>query len=672
MSYWWDLHAKRRKGLDRQAGAFAILYAVLVVVLISIGAIVVDIAAVREDRRADRAAADSAALGGVELLDYTTLSGPQPYQACVRAWAYLSSTLNITTPTGACDAFIVFDKVLALNNYTNPVTYCQSPDVEIDTPPQTVGTRTITISWPVPSTAALLTSNDIAPGSLSQTPNTAASPGPTNTDGFTNGCDKLGVTIGQSQSFGLAAAIGASGTTTFDHSVARVLPEKGAPKDIAALNVLQDDCETLTAKGGGKGGFVFVGPVLDSNNNAIAPGVIAVESTGNACSGGSTAIDVTGNNEICASSTAVTVTSCIGDGVILSHALDPGGSNAYSGNASQLAPTPRAEGGINGWVPVTRLYGCDALSNCQAPVPNYIQNLATAYGGSGVPTAFYSGSQAPYIDPYGKTWVDQSATLCPKSVISSVVVVPAGYNYANCTVQIAASGAVIVQGGTLVIDGGIQNAGCLMMNVPFSPPAGWDPSTGCGSVIAGSGSQATTNPKPNHDAIVFIRGNSCPSSKCFDNSGVLAFPQTFVYSQANQPLNESSTQPTLWTAPDAGTYVSGTRTQLDSDCFVANDVNEDCVNSRFGRLVYWNEWLPSGNNVTTSPNVFAGQASLNVVGVFFTPRSAFKFTGGGSYGAAAAQFWSAYLAVAGGAQLGISPYEKFSVPSNGPNVVLIR
>jgi hypothetical protein len=652
---------RRRLGLaDPEEGVYAILYAILAVVLIGMAAIVVDFASVRQDRRLDRAAADNAALGGARLLDYSNLANVNPQQACLSAWDYLSNTLHISTPSGACGNFA---GVVGSSCWSGGITTMISDD-------RTVNGRTYRIAWPVPANAdnGFLTP-DLAPGNVSQPPNTATTPGSGNTDGYTNGCDKLGVAVFLNKSFGLGGALGYSGTSTQVHSVAKVVPNAGPPGNAAALNVLADDCETLTAKGGGSGGFVFVGPVLKDDGVTVdGPGVIAVESSARNCNGGNTAIDVTGGNVICASRSAVTATTCTGDGVILDHAMDAGMNNtaAYTGNAAQLRPTPIPEQGVEGYIPVTKHYGCNALPACQPPTPNFISQLVTAYGGSGKPSGAYTAGQSPYPSQVGQTFTDVSSLLCPGgSGITGVVPIPAGYNYASCTVKIASAGVVIVAGGTLVINGGIQNSGCFVMNAALSTCP-----TAADLDFIGT-PRVTTKIRPPADAQVFIRGNSCPAGKCFDNQGTLVFPQTFVYNKASsEPLNQAGTNLTLWTAPDAGAVDGSSRTTLDNLCkdSTTGVVSQTCVDSRFGRLTYWSEAALPTNN----PNVFVGQGNLNVVGVFFTPLAAFKFGGGSGYASAAAQFWSAYLTVGGGAQLGLSPIEKFSLPPLGPHLALIR
>ena len=647
---------RRRLSLqDPDAGVYAILYAVLCVILLGMAAVVVDFASLRSDRRTTRAAADSASIAGARLLDITN-SSAGPYGACLAAWDYLASTLRITKPAGVCSPF----------NGITLASYCSVATPTMITDDRTINRRTYRIAWPIPTGAdqGFLTP-DLAPGSINQPANTSATPGAGNTDGYANGCDKLGVAIFESGSFGLAGALGYTGTNTQVHSVARVLPQSGPQEDAAALNVLNTtQCESLVTTGNGK---VTVGPVLDNTGAVVSPGIIAVEAAGTAnCNGGNTVIDPTTGNgsRICAAATSIAAGTCDGAGEILSHAMDPGGvsSKAYNTAAvpASLQPTPTAEGGIRGYTPVTKRYGCNALSNCNSPTPNYIQLLVTAYGGSGMPSSTYSGTQAPLTTPAG-TFTDRSSVLCPGgSGVTGTVIIPSGYNYANCTLNIASNGKVLVAGGTLVVNGAILNSGCLVMNSNVST---------CPTAVSGTGAEVTSQVPPSADAIVYIRGNGCPNAACFHNDGTLVFPQTFVYMGGTSPLDQASTGLTLWTAPDAGTRTAGLTT-LDQACYdsTAGAVVDSCVNSRFGRLTFWSEYAAP----KTKPDNFAGQGALNVVGVFFTPAAYFNLTGGGGYTGAAAQFWADQLNVNGGANLGLSPFESFSIQSFGPRIVLIR
>jgi hypothetical protein len=212
--------------------------------------------------------------------------------------------------------------------------------------------------------------------------------------------------------------------------------------------------------------------------------------------------------------------------------------------------------------------------------------------------------------------------------VTNVRVLLPGNWYANCSITVKNGGTVIVQGGNLVVGGDIQvqSGGCFVMNSAVNT---------CPTAVRDAGTtQVTTFTPPASDSIIYLRNGS------IDTAGTLVIPQTFVYSRSssNHPVSVQSTQLTLWSAPGAGAVTSG-RTTLEQACFdpTKGEVVKACMNSRFARMAYWSDY-PTGK--TPAPNNFAGQGSLNVVGVFFTPRGYFNFTGGGSYAAASAQFWA--------------------------------
>ena len=79
-------------------GAFAVLYAIVVVAIVMTVAVVVDLSAMREDRRAEKLAADAAATAGAIKLN--ALAGTaNPNAACQEAWKYLK--LNLPGATSA-------------------------------------------------------------------------------------------------------------------------------------------------------------------------------------------------------------------------------------------------------------------------------------------------------------------------------------------------------------------------------------------------------------------------------------------------------------------------------------------------------------------------------------------------------------------------------------------
>jgi hypothetical protein len=372
-----------------------------------------------------------------------------------------------------------------------------------------------------------------------------------------------------------------------------------------------------------------------------------------------------------------TPSDCDGLGILLAHGLDgANAANTYSsaavagcppGSSATLCPVPSPENGTYRWNPVTKKFGCNTtnLNPCQlpaSPAPNHVALLEAAYGGSGVPTSVYAG-QAPYVNPYPigtSPWTTVPATACGN--VSTTVVLAPGNWYFNCAVNVKNGGALIVQGGNIVGDGDItvSSGGAFVVNTAVNAP----PIT-----TSGSGNQITTPVAPTSDEIIFLRNGT------ISTSGILVMPQTFVYSRStsNHPVNVNSTDLTIWTAPGAGAVNGSGRTTLEQACYdnVNAKVDEICMFSRFSRLVYWSDY-PAPQSGSGGPNNFAGQGALNVIGVFFTPRGYFNFTGGGAYAAAAAQFWADKLNVNGGASLGLIPDTKFAVEAPLGQVNLIR
>jgi hypothetical protein len=663
---------------ERESGAYAVLYAVLVVVLLGMGSIVVDVAGVRADRRDNRAGADSAVIGAGEYLN--PLTGVKPEKACERAWDYLRATLSNFKPALAgaeCDNFHT------LPGGVTPSVYCNTTLPALPTlirDERRVGNRSIIVAWPVPYSPTLAVDGnfltpDLAPGSVTQAFQASV-------DGSPQGCDRIGVAIIQDRRFGLASGIGFGGKRSSVHSVARFASDRGNKDQVAALNVLNPNtCNTLTAGGSGGDGFIIVGPQLDGTT-VVGPGLIAAESDGSdpgsECNG-KTVIDTNGTNSlICASSVRIVTgaADCDGLGKILSHALDPGGQKAFQMSdvtGGNVKPQPSPEGQPRGWHPVTKLFGCNTLTPCIEPgdvtpgQPNYIRNLVAALG-SGTPSDYLS-SQSPYTYAYTGTFTPRPEACPGGPGIKTVVQIPAGNNFVNCTIDIANGGTLIVKGGTLVVAGGISVAsgGCLVVNSAVSScPVAAD-------IIDKDKASATTAVPPIHDAIVYLRGTACSSTCGISDSGNMIMPQTFVYAaDPAKELSVDSTGITMWTAPGAGSEDANKRTPLERECLKSvpapPTVNKNCLNSRFSRLVYWSEYAAP----TTKPNVFSGQGQLSVVGVFFTPRAAFKFTGGSTYKAAAAQFWADSLLVTGNAKLGVSPDNRTAIESQLGAVLLIR
>lgn len=647
--------------------------------LLGLGAIVVDFASVRQDRRLDRSASDSAALGGAfYLLPDATVD---PLKACKTAWGYLNATLQLGLSSGSiasnCSSFSGLD-VPTLCNAT--------PSSEIDQD-VIIGTRTIRIAWPIPNTGGSGFLNaDIAPGNIAQPFDTSSKA----VDGSGEGCDRLGVAIFHHQDFALGSLLGSSGTDTQVHSVALASVTSNGTDVFAALNILNPiDCNTLRTTGAGK---VLVSATT-LNDGTLAPGTIAVESTakrtnpgsGNCSSNSDHVINANGSNSlVCANGSLYTTFTCdtVMKGVIYSRAKFTNPGNAYDLQdvlQGRLGPEPKVEPKVSGYTPVTKRYGCNLtrLPACVVPSgtqPNYVARLETAFDAN--PPTPYTATQAPYNTTYPYTGAFRNATaLGGCGTVSGTVTLPlkgvtvgaitsTGNWY--CPAGINVTGKLIVPQGNLVLQNGdlsVANGGCLIVNTTASA---------CTTTnIVGSGATVTTNPAPTAEAMVYLKGGNFAAA----NGSSFLMPQTFVYARGSSAgaISINATTVALWTAPGVGTRDSGTmRTTLETACYdsVKAAVNENCMNSRFGRLAYWSDF----NAPSTGPNkdTFQGGASsLFVVGVFFTPTAYFNLAGNSSL-PIISQFWADILDVNGGARLPLTPSESAAVPIEIGNVGLIR
>jgi hypothetical protein len=654
-------------------GVYAILYAVLVVVLLGMAALVVDIATLRADKRDGRTAADNAALAGAADLG----AGPwAPRAACDTAWRYALQTLGISSPTSACSGF--------------PVSATSCPSLQ--TLSATAGGVTIGVTWPVPRDNAAMTTPDGLPDGSSPRVFNAS------TDGSDAGCDRLAVTILRDRPLGLGAALGVAQGTSHAQSVARfsLVPKSKGP--VAALNILNlTDCKSLST--GGQGNIVV------NRSTSLTPGIIEVESAGTSgCSinNNKYVIDVSSNNNnrICASGPSQvpdTLGTCDGQGRIKVHALDSSTTApfAYVGSPGQvtagypLSPTPIAEGGYFQWDPVTADYGCYALPSttvtkaCSA-YPPYIKNLYTGmlaspptpYNGvgtysGGTYSSFTTLSDGVNLAPYGGLG---TFSCVQTNALTSSYYVPPGAWYVNCPdgnnqAGFQVKSNAIFGGGEVLFEGGVQvaaNGACLSVNTPLASLPLTASLLTCPTTTNPTNEQASTQPPPSREAIVFIRG-----SQGFTNGSsgtTILLPQTLVAQKAGGLLGLGGGAGTLlWTAPGGGT-VSGGHSTLDTLCTQAGTLDQTCLDSHFSKTAYWNETLTTGSETLS----IKGQGSLSLVGTFFAPRGDFVFSGQAPFYATNAQVWVDTLALSGITGLGLTPDTSLSFNPPEHSVALIR
>lgn len=258
-----------RRLQEEEHGAVLVLVTVILAVMIMMVALVIDISALRGDRRDSSKTADMASMAGV--LDLLPASGGDPELACQQSWAYLViNTPDIPNGEVANDGFC--GNLGGYENFT--LASCPTSAIEATT---TTGPYGVTITWPVPDDHPAMGDQAI--------------------DGDVDGhpCERLAVWLNRDREFGFAQVGGFTGATTGAPAVGRATVGGATPETVAL--VVLDPHGTRALCAAGKGG-VWVKSVEIAGETH--PGMISVDSdesvTGD-CDGevGDYAIYVQGN-----------------------------------------------------------------------------------------------------------------------------------------------------------------------------------------------------------------------------------------------------------------------------------------------------------------------------------------------------------------------------------------
>ncbi len=212
---------------DGDRGAYAVMYAVLSIALVGVVSVVVDLAALRLDRRIDRSAADAAAIAGAGQLGEL---GGSPQSACERAMDYIAANLNASREGGGCG---VFPEVSECNEDTG----LPSIPLSASWGEEEIGGRTVRIWWPVVNSNTLLTQPDVEAATSIGIAQPAQE-----SDGLP--CQRLGVEIFHERDFIFAGIFGLEGTATRSRSVGLALQHSAGDTPVPAVT-LGDDCPAL-------------------------------------------------------------------------------------------------------------------------------------------------------------------------------------------------------------------------------------------------------------------------------------------------------------------------------------------------------------------------------------------------------------------------------------------
>lgn len=608
------------------SGVYAILFAMLVVVILGTAAVVIDLATLRQSRGATRSAADSAVTAAAAKLNAQSPAASKPREACQAAWQYLRSSLSsLPDGSGNCSALPLTGTVC-----TTPIaaTYDVSPWV-------------VRITWPVPDKVGgldnpLMTKPDSAP---------AAPPQPVNSvvDGAADGCARIAVEVFQTNKIGFGAVFGVGDVPTRAASVARSVPKGDVSEDIAALNILEPtECEALTTSGQG---------AINVNGFGLRAGIIAIESDGRGgnCNGQKAVIHPNDNalNYIHANGADGTV----GGGLIESYAMNPnpvGEPTRAITNATRVSPAPTRLNSRSGKTPVTRLYDCTGSMVCLNGGGPYITNLKAAMGtGAAAPTT------VPATLGAWKTLPGPSVPTfnCQQPPSDPIVIVPVGNYWIDCGSPqgLKVGGTVIFEGGRIVTRDSVSvgTDGCLAINVV---------SATCPTAIPGTPTTpASMTPGPNGAAaLLYIGGTGTLST---GGQARLFMPQVFTFiNNGKTDLAGGSGSALFMTTPLA------TGTPLVATACTTSDLA--CSYGVFHKLVLWSEGTATHN--------IGGQSAMGLRGVLFTPNAPSNLSGQATSAQQNAQFWTRTLDVGGQAavHMAADPDAAIARPTYG--VALLR
>lgn len=246
----------RGRRIEEEGGAFIVIWALLLVGVMGMVAIVLDLSALRQDRRANRSVTDAAATAAAFSLGNET-----PLETCDQAWTFVARNLGFDPISG------VGASPCALGS-PSPFGRTACTGATAGEVQKTVGAYTITIKSPVPNNDPIFMRASSAGGDKVQ-----AYFAPT--DG-TDPCRRVGVRVQQDRTPTFGRVFDPTPKRTESHSVALYVSTKGPGADAPALIALNmTDCLTINANTG----------LIQATNNGTKAAIMRADSNGSECLG---------------------------------------------------------------------------------------------------------------------------------------------------------------------------------------------------------------------------------------------------------------------------------------------------------------------------------------------------------------------------------------------------
>lgn len=440
-------------------------------------------------------------------------------------------------------------------------------------------------------------------------------------------CERVGVMMTSTRNSLFAQVLGFSQGTTSVHTVARAI--QGDPR--APFNLLVLDRTGCNAISSGGGGQILIRPVVDEDGTALVPGLAASDSDGSGCSGNQTVINMSGGGSLfradgpegCSNQTGTYpyqgFTAGEGCGRISSFAPGTPGCNwpacSVSGGGNAPNPEPTPLGSRYTRELADHKWNCYNDYTWSGGPPGSVSWATDALTGNQSinPCEEWNGSNNHIYRLINEVGQSGNPGSLPRWT-------DLGYtcNPGEAEIIIPPPG-VVVNCNTLQLTSG--NSVTINGNAVFN------------SNVTVNGS-LTVNPPGGDQAWVFFRGGRLSKG----GQGSIAFNNAMVYMAKGSDIKLTGGSGALiWTAPFGG---------------------------RFDALALWTD--------STAEQSWAGQATLDLEGVFFMPRAKASYSGTGSQIQTNAQWIAWRLEVGGGAVLSIAPSVGRALEAFDHRTILIR
>ena len=491
--------------------------------------------------------------------------------------------------------------------------------------PVSAGRYDLTVVYPVPHDHDLMTSGIV--GQQDQA---------FHEDDGEKDCERVGVQMASTRNSLFAQVLGFNQGTTTVHTVAK--RTDGDPRPPFNLLVLdRTGCNAITVSGGGGIVADAVLALKDGVPIGLAPGIIAADSDGSDCSGSQGVISISGGGSLLRSDGAECETGTDDTYLV-------GGYTAQGGCGKISVYAPGTPGcGLPENLPACSVSGGAG----PLPPPTPLGSRYTRKVADWRYNCYHDYSAPPSVGPLDVTWSSPALTVDNQQNIEPCEAADGTNDYIYKLIQFVGpsgetagsfqlwkpdkpcsftSGSDLTVDGNFVVNCNLQISGGNVIingNVVFN-----------GSVTVISGGSLTIN-SPEDEPWAFFRGGTLSKG----GQGSLFVNNTMVYLSKNSEakLTGGGSGRLTWTAPLSGPFKA---------------------------LALWSD--------SPKEHSWAGQAALNMNGIFFMPWATASYTGNGDMQQTNAQWIAKKVSASGNGALRIAPPVGDALEFRDHMTILIR